>query len=244
MTDGFAAALAAALLLGLRHGVDHDHIAAIADLSGTSSRPARAVALAMLYGGGHSLTVFTLGALAIAFGLVLPHNADLVMQRVVGITLILLGGYVLHSVLRHAEHRHVPTRFELLARCWHWVQHKFLAGAHDHVHEPVRASGPGPLSTFMVGVIHGIGAETPTQLGLFVIAAGVGGWAGGLLCVGAFTAGLLTTNLLMALLSAGVFNFSTARESVYRVVMLATGAYSVALGVIFLLGLHVLPPLS
>ncbi|MGH7865515.1 MAG: hypothetical protein ACREQB_11015 [Candidatus Binataceae bacterium] len=236
--DEIAAAVAAAALLGLRHGVDHAHIAAIAGLSGPSPRPPRAVGLAMLYGAGHSLTVFALGALAIAFGLAVPHRLDLVMRRVVGITLVLLGGYVLHAVFRHADHRHVPTRIELLACCWHWVQHKFLVSEHDHVHEAMSPSGPGGPSAFVVGVVHGIGAETPTQLGVFVIASGVGGWAGGLLCVGAFATGLLTINLLMALLSAGVFNFSTARERIYRVVMLATGAYSVVLGAAFLLGLH------
>jgi len=38
--------------------------------------------------------------------------------------------------------------------------------------------------------------------------------------------------------------FQPARDRIHRVVMLATGAYSVALGVIFLLGVDVLPPLS
>jgi high-affinity nickel-transport protein len=241
--EGIVAAVAAAALLGLRHGVDHDHIAAIADLSGTAPRPARAVRLSMLYGAGHALIVLALGALAIAFGLILPHGADLVMQRVVGFTLVLLGAYVLHALFFGAGHRHLPTRLELLARGWRWLARSFTDAARDccAAHPPL---APGPLGAFMVGVIHGIGAETPTQLGLFVLTAGVGGWFGGLMCVGAFTIGLLTTNLLMALLSAGVFNLTSARESIYRAVMLASGAYSVALGVILLLGGHPAAPLA
>ena len=54
--------------LGLRHGFDWDHIAAIADLSGTAESRRRGFALSMLYALGHGAVVFTLGAIAIAAG--------------------------------------------------------------------------------------------------------------------------------------------------------------------------------
>jgi high-affinity nickel-transport protein len=242
--EPIAAAVVAAMLLGLRHGADYDHIAAIADLTAAASRPVRGVGLSMLYGAGHALIVFALGALAVAFGLVLPEGSELIMQRVVGLTLILLGGYVLHAVLMRGDGARLPSRFDLLARAWRWFARNFIDDGHASRHPHNARPGPGTLGAFMVGVIHGIGAETPTQLALFVLAAGIGGWSGGLVCVGAFVAGLLATNLLMALFSAGVLNLSAARERIYRAVMLTAGAYSVALGLLFLVSGLDLPPLS
>jgi hypothetical protein len=55
---------------------------------------------------------------------------------------------------------------------------------------------PGPRTAYSVGIIHGIGAETPTQLGLFVLSAGVRGWSSGLLCVLTFARGVLAMNAL------------------------------------------------
>ena len=58
-----------ALLLGLRHGFDWDHIAAIADLTGTAENRKRGMFLSLLYAVGHGVVVFALGVLAIIFGL-------------------------------------------------------------------------------------------------------------------------------------------------------------------------------
>ena len=49
--------LIAALLLGLRHGIDWDHIAAITDISATQRSWRRGVLLGSLYAAGHALVV-------------------------------------------------------------------------------------------------------------------------------------------------------------------------------------------
>src|SRR5512143_676347 len=60
-TTAFGLALVAAFLLGLRHGADYDHIAAITDLGSSERRPAGAMRLGLLYALGHAVTVFVLG---------------------------------------------------------------------------------------------------------------------------------------------------------------------------------------
>jgi hypothetical protein len=70
---------------------------------------------------------------------------------------------------------------------------------------------------------------------LFVLAAGVGGWSSGLLCVLTFAAGLLAMNTLMAVASAGMFHLSNFREWIYRSVMLLTATYSIVVGSLFVL---------
>ena len=57
----------------------------------------------------------------------------------------------------------------------------------------------GSRSAFGVGMIHGIGAETPTQVLIFLAAAGAGGKLVGLTLLGCFLVGLLTSNTLIGL---------------------------------------------
>jgi high-affinity nickel permease len=231
--NGVAAALAAAALLGFRHGVDYDHVAAIADLAGAAKRPAQAVGLALFYGLGHSSIVSVLGAISVWFGRVLPKGSDQILEGVVGCTLIVLGAYVLSAIYRGAPDARPATRFELIRGAGRWV--KSLIATTPSSPPALLNQPPSPRTAYSVGVIHGIGAETPTQLGLFVLAAGVGGWSSGLLCVLTFAAGLLAMNTLMAIASAGMFHLSNFREWIYRGVMILTATYSIVVGSLFVL---------
>ncbi len=233
--DGLVTAIAAAALLGFRHGVDYDHVAAIADLTSASRRPAQAVGLAVLYGLGHSTIVTLLGAVSVWFGLVLPKGSDRILEGAVGCTLIVLGAYVLSAIIRGPRDARPATRFELIRRAGRWIT-SLVAGERPYSSTTPVDVPPSARAAFSIGLVHGVGAETPTQLGLFVLSAGVGGWAGGLLCVVTFAAGLLAMNTMMALASAGMFHLSNFREPIYRGVMILTGAYSIVVGALFLLG--------
>jgi high-affinity nickel-transport protein len=97
--------------------------------------------------------------------------------------------------------------------------------------------GYGTGSTFLVGVIHGLGAETPTQILLFLMAANLGGIGMGLMGLLMFIVGLLLMNTLMCASAAGLFSAILARPKALQAVTLATSAYSIVVGAIFLLGL-------
>ncbi|HYB90180.1 MAG TPA: hypothetical protein VEC38_03950 [Candidatus Binataceae bacterium] len=232
---GVSAAIVAAALLGFRHGVDYDHVAAIADLTGAARSPRRAIAVALLYGLGHAAIITVLGGFAVALGVVMPVGADRLMESAVGLTLVVLGAYVLSALWTGAPGSRPATRYELISRASRWLVAR-LQSRDVPVADAPSGAPPGGGTAFTVGIIHGIGAETPTQLSLFVLSAGVGGWGAGLFCVVTFAAGLLAMNALMAFASAGTFRLSSLREPVYRFVMLATGAYSVVIGAVFILG--------
>lgn len=86
--------------LGLRHGVDWDHLAAITDITGSEFERRRSAMLAVLYALGHGAAVMTLGALAIVAGEHLPTWIDPVMERLVGVTLIVLAVFLVRSLTR------------------------------------------------------------------------------------------------------------------------------------------------
>ena len=106
--------LLTSLTLGIRHGFDWDHIAAIADLSGTAETRRRGFVLSMLYALGHGVVVFALGSLAIAFGFAIPESLDAWMGRIVGITLIALGAWILIELLRKGRDFRLRSRWMLM----------------------------------------------------------------------------------------------------------------------------------
>jgi high-affinity nickel permease len=226
-------------MLGFRHGFDYDHIAAISDISSVQARPRDAMRYGLLYVSGHATTVAVLGALAIAFRISLPAASDRWAERLVGVTLLVLGIYVLGTFFRPGTHSHGPrTRITLLINGMLWVYWRLsrIFGGTRIEAPQLFKDGYGTTSTFLVGVIHGLGAETPTQLMLFFTTANLGGTIVGLTGLLMFVLGLLIMNTLMCASAAGLFSVSFSHPNAMRALTLATSAYSIVVGMIFLMG--------
>ena len=91
-------------------------------------------------------------------------------------------------------------------------------------------------SVLLVGVIHGLGAETPSQLLLFLLAANLGGTSRGFLGLLCFIAGLLVMNTIMTASASGIFASSTQRPRLQALITSLAAVYSFIVGTIFLLG--------
>lgn len=280
--DGFRLGLlATAFGYGLRHGIDWDHLAAIADITSAQPDKRRSMLLATLYAAGHALVVFVLGVAAIVAGDRLPDGLDAAMGRVVGATLIVLAAYVFWSLARHGRDFRMRSRWMLvlagLRRLRTRLRHQAVVIEHDHAHDddhhgdghpitPVPSDdgkttaavavaqahrhahrhigalpddpfpGYGRRTAFGIGALHGVGAETPTQVVLFVTAAGVAGAAGGVAMLVAFVVGLVTTNTVIAVASTFGFLHAERHGRVYLAVALFTGVASLVLGLLFLFG--------
>lgn len=232
-------ALMSTAVLGFRHGLDWDHIAAITDISSVQSNARDATKYGLMYVAGHATTVALLGSAAVLFRIALPPASDRVAERLVGVTLLVLGIYVLGTFFRPGTHTHAPrTRITLLINGALWIYWRLgVIFGGTRVEAPqVFKNGYGTSSSFLVGVIHGLGAETPTQLLLFLMAANLGGTGAGLLGLLMFILGLLVMNMLMCASAAGLFSATLARPNALRAVTLATSAYSIVVGAIFLVG--------
>lgn len=229
--------LGSVLLLGMRHGIDHDHIAAITDLTSLHHNARRAMRLGVIYAAGHGIVLLALGLGAVLIGLKLPEGWDVWREKIVGATLIALGLSVVASMIahrgRHGEGAHIPTRAGLLyifgSRTVLWFRRLF-----GTVPEPTpRPAGQTPA--FLMGVLHGLGAETPSQMMLLVVAAGMGTTAG-LFCVGSFVVGLFITNTIMCAVMVGLYQRRSLRHRLGLVLSGASAAYSVYVGLFYLIG--------
>src|SRR5215813_8171925 len=114
-SSGFRIGLiATALGLGFRHGIDWDHIAALTDLTGSQATSRRSMLVATLYALGHATVVLALGIGAIALSQEVPKWLDDAMGHVVGVTLLVLGVYVIVGLVSRGRAFRMRSRWMLL----------------------------------------------------------------------------------------------------------------------------------
>ena len=132
---------------------------------------------------------------------------------------MILGVWVfvsLYQYMRYGTEFRLRSRWMLVFDSVRYVWRRLQAKLHGHEHvEPLEMSSYGPRTAFGVGMIHGIGAETGTQV---LIIAAVGGAAGaglGMPMMLAFIVGLLISNTVIVIVSSTGFVASQARQRVY-----------------------------
>jgi high-affinity nickel permease len=156
--------LLVAVLLGLRHATDPDHIAAVtAFVAGGKERNARAGArLGFAWGVGHGLTLIALGTPLILFGHTLPAWAERTAEALIGLVIIGLAARLLLRWRAGAFHVHEHTH-EGQVRHAHVHAH---AGTEDHLHPHRRQSVLGVLC---IGIAHGGGGSA--GVGILLVAS-------------------------------------------------------------------------
>lgn len=236
------AALGSCLLLGLRHGFDYDHLAAISDITAVQRNWRSGLRLGITYALGHAFTVSALGIAVLELHMGLPQGLDNWTGRLIGLTLIVLGIGVAAGILRKDAHGHsharVESRLAIAINGILWGAWRLRRLANPQAPRPDRFQWMYTgKSVFLIGILHGIGAETPSQLALFFLTANLGGTSRGIMGLAAFAVGLIAMNALMTATMGGAFRASGHHPRFYRLVAWTGAAYSFAIGLIFLFGI-------
>jgi ABC-type nickel/cobalt efflux system permease component RcnA len=144
-SDGTTLLLVAALaiVLGLRHASDPDHLAAVTTLiAGGRDRATRSAArLGLAWGIGHATSLFAFGLPIVVFKAYLPEPVQAAAETSVGVLIALLALWLLvrwHRGLFHLHHDH----------------------GSPHAHSSSSRMGArSPLQAFGIGLIHGMGGS-------------------------------------------------------------------------------------
>jgi len=102
------AVLVLGFLLGMRHATDPDHVVAVTAFVTRQRTPRAALGVGLLWGLGHSATLFAVGGSIVLFGWVVTPRVGLSLEMCVALMLVLLGCIQLKAGSR-ASHVH-PTR--------------------------------------------------------------------------------------------------------------------------------------
>jgi hypothetical protein len=184
-------------LVGMRHALEADHLAAVATLATRSRSVAQTMGLGMAWGMGHSLTLMLFGGAVLVLGVVVPVQAAQALELAVGVMLVLLGSDVLYRLRRERIHFHRHRHSDGVAH-FHAHSHVDERAPHDperHGHRHLRRF---PARALLVGMVHGMAGSAALIL-LSLEAVGSVSW--GLAYIAIFGIGSI---LGMALLSAAI----------------------------------------
>jgi hypothetical protein len=204
-------------LLGMRHALEPDHLAAVTTLVGRERNGYKAAFLGMCWGLGHTLALVAVGSVLVLLRTEMPPAIAELFEALVALMLIALGVRAIAQAARHAAappHRH---------------HHRFAVHSHGgvppHVHIGAWTLARQPL---LVGAIHGLaGSGALTALVLTTLPT----TAARLTYMALFGLGSMVG---MAALS-GLLGWPLARfgahQAVARTVSLVVGCLSTLLGI-------------
>jgi len=237
--DALLMVVAVAVLLGLRHATDPDHLAAVSTLIASEDEGAtrRAGILGLSWGAGHAVTLFAFGLPIVLFESYLPAALQQAAEVAIGLVIMALALRLLTRWRRGNFHAHSHRHDDVEHRHLHGheqgdVPHRHQAAPHGHDHEPESVLGRSPLQAFGIGLVHGMGGSA--GVGVLLVASIPGQTAG----VVALIVLALFTAVSMSLLAGG-FGYAMTREPVARrtlAIAPVLGALSLAFGAWYALG--------
>lgn len=209
-------ALGIALLLGLRHASDPDHLVAVTSLVATEGGDTRVAArLGAWWGLGHATTLLLVGIPLIVFKSEMPPWLESGAEKAIGAVILLLAARVLWKWLRGdyraGRHRHDDSA------------HRHLQDGHHHQHTPART----PTQAFGIGLLHGLAGSGAVAV---LLLAGLPGRLEAAAALAVFAPATLVS---MAAFTAGFAWILTrpAIEPVYRGILIPlVGAFGLIFG--------------
>ena len=146
--------LALGFVLGLRHALDADHLAAVSTFASEEKSLLRSSMIGVSWGMGHTAALLVFGLAVAAFRLALTPQLAQVLEFIVGLMLIGLGANVLFKLWKgSALHAHAHSHDGMEHKHLHvHVAEPRHEHQHQHQHRTLRLGG----RPFMVGIVHGL----------------------------------------------------------------------------------------
>jgi ABC-type nickel/cobalt efflux system permease component RcnA len=223
---GLLLVLFVALLLGLRHATDPDHLTAVSTLvmSEDERDAGGAGTLGLAWGAGHAVTLFALGLPIVLFDAYIPGWLQTGLEAAVAVVIVVLGVRLIARWRRGYFHVHTHEHTGGVVHAHPHVHEEAEHAVHEHAH--AEALGRSPRAAFGIGLVHGAGGSAGVAV---LLVATVSGEVAGLAALVVLAVG---TAISMAAVSAG-FGYALSRGPLLRRFERAApvfGALSVAFG--------------
>jgi high-affinity nickel permease len=148
--------LGVGFLLGLRHALDADHLAAVSTVLAKRPSLRASSAVGLWWGIGHTLTLMVVGAVVLAWELRISERLETLAESGVAVLLIILGGALARKLYRERWHLHSHHH--------DGERHVHLHSHHvcdDHLHRHWMTSSLRPLC---IGMAHGLAGSAAVML--------------------------------------------------------------------------------
>ncbi len=188
LVSEFTTILGFGFVLGLRHALDTDHLAAVSTV--LAERPSwRASGLVGLsWGFGHTVVLLLVGAVVLILRIRIPEPVAAAAECIVGLMLVALGGLL---------------GLKLIRERWHLHQHDHDGLRHVHLHSHARSLDHGhghwwreSVRPLCIGMAHGLAGSAAV---LLLVVASAQGVVEGLVFIAVFGVGSILGMLLIGL---------------------------------------------
>jgi high-affinity nickel permease len=162
----FLTLLGVGFLLGLRHALDTDHLAAVSTVLAERPSLLASGAVGLWWGIGHTMTLLLVGSVVLAWGLHIPAEFEMIAESGVALLLIILGGTLAGRLYR--ERWHVHSHHHDGERHVHFHSHQQQA-SHSHQHWMAESIRP-----LCIGMAHGLAGSAALMLMILATTTDVG----------------------------------------------------------------------
>lgn len=209
-------------VLGLRHGADPDHLAAIDNVTRNAygKTPLLSRFVGTLFAGGHSIMVLALSALVGLLGARFSAHGALIETIGTWISIVVLVGIAAMN-LRQLRGGNI-TR---------------IAGAKTRLIPRSLRDGTNALVAVPIGLLFGFGFETSSQVATYVVGFGANAGIWGAVVVGSmFCLGMIVTDTLDSVVVHRLISFRSDRlPRIMRVWIASVTIFALAVAVYELL---------
>lgn len=175
-------------VLGLRHALDTDHVAAVSVVLARQPSVRASGMIGFSWGLGHTLVLLLVGAVVLALRIEIPESVALAAEFAVGVMLVVLGSALAVKVSKERWHLH-PHEHDG-ERHLHLHSHHLNA---DHRHPHWLRDSIKPLC---IGMVHGLAGSAAL---LLVVLSTVKSVLTGLLYIAIFGVGSILGMILIGL---------------------------------------------
>jgi len=213
--------LSLGFLLGLKHALDADHVAAILTIATENRTFWRSSLIGFCWGVGHTVILLVVGTAVLLFKFTIPSAWAKLFEVAVGVMLVGLGLSVAFALWRERVHLHA-----------HWHDH---GEQHRHLHSHSRGAHHDHLHRFRleykslaVGMVHGLAGSAAL---LLLVLAAVPSLGVGLVYILVFGAGSILGMVFLATAMSIPFAMSAERTArVHQTLRAAAALFSIVLG--------------
>ena len=225
MDGSLISALGVGFLLGLRHALDADHVAAVSTFVSRQRGVYGSCVLGTFWGLGHTAALLVAAMAMTLLRLQIPPELTRAVEAVVSIVLVALGADVLRRALGSVRvHRHEHAH----GHGSHRHLHVHVGSSVSHAHPHLLGDGTRPL---LMGALHGLAGSAAL---LLLVLATMPSTLAALLYVAVFGIGSTLGMIIVSGLIGIPFAFDGGSERVRGALHIAIGAGSVAVGVAML----------
>ncbi|HEU5202282.1 MAG TPA: sulfite exporter TauE/SafE family protein [Nitrospira sp.] len=175
-------------VLGLRHALDTDHIAAVSTV--LAQRPSwhASSLVGLSWGLGHTVVLLLVGALVLVLRVPIPEPIAMAAEFAVGVMLVVLGSLL---------------GIKLVKEQWHMHQHDHDGTKHVHLHSHAQSPGHGhphwwreSVRPLCIGMAHGLAGSAAL---LLLVVASAHSVMEGLVYIAVFGCGSILGMMLIGL---------------------------------------------